>query len=197
MRSLRPSSYDQTCRTPSRARRAPWWLVAYFEPETLLARRLRWRLSGASSEAEVMNSLLALRGPAPTDAVSADARLRSIAEALGGSTPACSQHPAVAGLTRILAERLPDAPSLPSMAGALGLAESTLSHVLKREIGIPYRRFVLWQRLIAAARGMRDGMDLTTAAHAAGFADLAHLSRTFVAMFGLAPSEIARFVTWL
>lgn len=172
-------------------------VVAYFEPETLLGRRLRRRLSGVSGEAEVLASIMALRGPAPTDAVSADARLETIAGALGATTHASPRHPAVAGLTRILAERLPDAPTLPAIASELGLAQSTLSHVLKREVGIPYRRFVLWQRLIASARAMRRGEDLTTAAHAAGFADLAHLSRTFTAMFGIVPSEVARFVTWL
>ncbi len=182
---------------PHAIARPSFAVVAYFEPETLLGRRLRGRLAEASSAAEVMTSLEALRGPAPTDAVSADAWLRSIAQALSGSALARAQHPAVAGITRILADSLPEAPPLPSMAKELGLAASTLSHVLKREIGIPYRRLVLWQRLIIAARNMRDGADLTTAAHAGGFADLAHLSRTFTAMFGIAPSEVSRFVRWL
>ncbi|MBV6491047.1 MAG: hypothetical protein CNCCGFBP_01578 [Fimbriimonadaceae bacterium] len=172
-------------------------VVAYFEPETLLGRRLRRRLSAASGHAEVLAAVMALRGPVPTDAVSADARLDSIAGALGATATASPQHPAVAGLARILAERLPNAPTLSAVASALGLAESSLSHVLKREVGIPYRRLVLWQRLIAAARELRLGADLTTAAHAAGFADLAHLSRTFTAMFGIVPSEVTRFVTWL
>lgn len=187
---LRPDVAHAIAR-PARA------VVAYLEPETLVARRLYRRLSGPSGEAEVLGALLALCGPAPTEAAAADARLGAIAQALGGTDAAHPQHPAVAGVVRILTERLPEAPPLPSIAGELGLAQSTLSHVLKRDVGIPYRRFVLWQRLIAAARAMRDGMDLTTAAHAAGFADLAHLSRTFVAMFGIVPSEIVRFVTWL
>jgi AraC-like DNA-binding protein len=34
------------------------------------------------------------------------------------------------------------------------------------------------------------GVSLTTAAHEAGFADSAHLSRTFKHMFGLTPSEL-------
>jgi AraC-like DNA-binding protein len=34
------------------------------------------------------------------------------------------------------------------------------------------------------------GVSLTTAAHEAGFADSAHLSRTFKRMFGMTPSDL-------
>ena len=52
--------------------------------------------------------------------------------------------------------------------------------------------FFLWCRLRAAAEIAMRGSSLTEAAHAAGFADSAHLSRTFRSMFGIAPSFLFR-----
>src|ERR1700678_254257 len=50
------------------------------------------------------------------------------------------------------------------------------------------RRYVLWCRLRTAAEAAMRGASLTEAAHRAGCADSAHLSRTFRAMLGVAPS---------
>ena len=49
---------------------------------------------------------------------------------------------------------------------------------------------MLWLRLERAVAVFAAGGSLTDAAHAAGFADSAHLSRTFRRMFGLAPSSL-------
>ncbi|MBV9228376.1 MAG: AraC family transcriptional regulator [Chloroflexi bacterium] len=47
-----------------------------------------------------------------------------------------------------------------------------------------------WQRLLVALRTSASGASLTEAAHAAGFADSAHLTRVFRTTFGLPPSRI-------
>ncbi|MBF6447880.1 helix-turn-helix domain-containing protein [Nocardia elegans] len=47
---------------------------------------------------------------------------------------------------------------------------------------------------IAAVARTAAGDDVTAAAHAAGFADSAHLSRTCRATFGLPPSALSRNV---
>lgn len=74
------------------------------------------------------------------------------------------------------------------LARAMHLSESRLAHLFSAQIGVPLRRYVLWRRLrIATERAIR-GESLTAAAHAAGFADSAHLSRSFRAHFGVAPS---------
>jgi AraC-like DNA-binding protein len=78
------------------------------------------------------------------------------------------------------------------------LSESRLIHLFTKQIGIPLRRYVLWQRVLTAMRLIAHGkLSLTEAAHHAGFADSAHLSRTYRSMFGLTLSHcfnISRFV---
>jgi AraC-like DNA-binding protein len=49
--------------------------------------------------------------------------------------------------------------------------------------------FGLWRRLLAAVEALAR-MDATRAAHAAGFADLAHFSRTCRRMLGYSPTEL-------
>jgi AraC-like DNA-binding protein len=57
-----------------------------------------------------------------------------------------------------------------------------------RDIGIPMRTHALWRRL-GHALGNIDARDMTATAHAVGFADLAHFSRTFRRMLGYSPTE--------
>jgi AraC-like DNA-binding protein len=80
-------------------------------------------------------------------------------------------------------------PKLADAAATAGVSPTRLTHVFTREVGIPFRRFVLWTKLKRAVAASVDG-DLTTAAQRAGFADSAHLSRTFHATFGLSPSRL-------
>ena len=78
--------------------------------------------------------------------------------------------------------------TLASLACAVHRSPSRLAHRFSETMGLPLRRYVLWCRLRAAAEAAMRGASLTDAAHAAGFADSAHLSRTFRATFGIAPS---------
>jgi AraC-like DNA-binding protein len=55
---------------------------------------------------------------------------------------------------------------------------------------MPLRTYVLWRRLLHVWTLLMAGETLSTAAHAAGFADSAHLSRTARTMFGLPPSVL-------
>lgn len=90
--------------------------------------------------------------------------------------------------------RDPGAPwSLTDAAKVLALSPGRARHLVVGEIGIPLRRFRRWIRLEAALHVLADGESLTTAAHRAGFADSAHLSRAFREMFGLTPSTVTGF----
>jgi AraC-like DNA-binding protein len=91
---------------------------------------------------------------------------------------------------RILKARYLDAPPAGELAAAVGLSEVRLVHLFSQQMGLPIRRYVLWLRLRAVAYWLGAGCSLTEAAHAAGFADSAHMSRTFRGMFGLAPSAL-------
>jgi AraC-like DNA-binding protein len=82
------------------------------------------------------------------------------------------------------------------VAAAVGVSVSRLTHLFTEQVGIPLRRYVLWLRLRMAITEVLGGADLTDAAHSAGFADSAHLTRTCRDMFGLPPSVLSRHVTW-
>lgn len=85
-------------------------------------------------------------------------------------------------------------PRLAEAARRVNMSPTRLTHVFSSEVGVPFRRFVLWTRIKRAVDESRRGADLTAAAVAAGFSDSAHLSRTFRAMFGLPPSLVIPLV---
>ncbi|MCR9142864.1 MAG: AraC family transcriptional regulator [bacterium] len=94
----------------------------------------------------------------------------------------------IARLIEELKADLPEQISVSDLAARVGLSEDRFMHVFKDEMGLPVRRYVLWLRLHRAARMMKSGVTLTEAAHAAGFSDSAHMSRTFKDNFGVSPS---------
>ena len=89
--------------------------------------------------------------------------------------------------------------SLDRVAVASGLSGDRLSHLLNEELGIGLRPLILWLRLQVAAReiALSRGATMSRAAAAAGFADAAHMTRTFRRMFGVAPSEVVGLVRWV
>ena len=83
------------------------------------------------------------------------------------------------------------------LAAAVSLSPSRLAHLLRAQLGLPVRRYLLWLRLRDALREMARGATTTEAAHAAGFADAPHLDRTFRRMFGFTPSALRRASTFV
>ena len=63
------------------------------------------------------------------------------------------------------------------------------SHWLQDCLGIPLRKLLLWRKLRRALAMLSDAKPATEVAHAAGFADSAHLSRICLRTFGLKPSQ--------
>ncbi|MFI9408138.1 helix-turn-helix domain-containing protein [Nocardia sp. NPDC052316] len=82
------------------------------------------------------------------------------------------------------------------LAARLGISASRLTHLFTAQVGLPLRRYVLWLRLVLVRDAVADGADLTSAAHSAGFADSAHLTRTCREIFGLPPSALSRNLSW-
>lgn len=81
-------------------------------------------------------------------------------------------------------------PSLADLARQAGLSPSRFSHLFRAQTGMSLRRYRLWLRVQDAVRAAGETESLTALAHATGFADSAHLSRTFRYMFGLAPRHL-------
>lgn len=70
------------------------------------------------------------------------------------------------------------------------LSPSRFRHRFVAETGTTFRAYVLWLRINLAIESVTAGASWTEAAHAAGFADSAHLSRTHRRMFGIEPTAI-------
>ncbi|MBM9546658.1 helix-turn-helix transcriptional regulator [Leptospira sp. 201903074] len=85
-------------------------------------------------------------------------------------------------------EQIPNPVTLAELSEISGISTDRFMHLFKDNMGIPLRQYLLWQRLHIAAKLLQGGENLTTASHAAGFSDQAHLSRTFKKMFGVKPS---------
>jgi AraC family transcriptional regulator len=85
--------------------------------------------------------------------------------------------------------------SLGTLAAGVGLSESRLAHLFRREVGLPMRQYRLSLRMEHAMTLIAEGRTLTEAAHTAGFADSAHFCRICRRMFGNAPSGMPRFAT--
>lgn len=75
-------------------------------------------------------------------------------------------------------------------AARAGLSPDRFRHLFGEQVGLPFKRYVLWRRLRLAASELVAGSDVTAAAHAAGFADAAHLARTLKSMFGVTASQV-------
>jgi AraC-like DNA-binding protein len=80
--------------------------------------------------------------------------------------------------------------SLERVAAVAHLSPSRFRHLFVREMGLAFRPYVLWLRLGRAVEAFAAGESLTTAAYHAGFADSAHLSRTFRRMYGMSAGAL-------
>lgn len=70
-----------------------------------------------------------------------------------------------------------------------GLSAAHLRALFARDVGLPMRSFALWRRLLLGV-GACASLDATGAAHYAGFADLAHFTRTTRRLLGHTPSSL-------
>ncbi|MEZ8823093.1 helix-turn-helix transcriptional regulator [Vibrio amylolyticus] len=71
------------------------------------------------------------------------------------------------------------------VAASLSLSESRFLHLFSEILGVPWRPYLLWCRMLCAVEAIIGGQSATQAAHHAGFSDSAHLSRTFKKTFGM------------
>ncbi|CAN5834030.1 hypothetical protein BH24GEM1_BH24GEM1_27200 [soil metagenome] len=77
---------------------------------------------------------------------------------------------------------------LEDVANAVFLSPSRFTHLFSDAIGLPFRRYLLWRKLSRAMEEFACGSNLSQSAHSAGFADSAHLTRTWIQMFGITPT---------
>ena len=74
------------------------------------------------------------------------------------------------------------------LAQKVCLSESRLAHLFKEELGVPFRKYVLWVRLKAAVAAIKSNHSITQASYIAGFSDSSHFSKVYSEMLGIKPS---------
>ena len=82
--------------------------------------------------------------------------------------------------------------SLDKAADLACLSPTRFAHLFRDQVGLPFSRYMLWRKLTRAMVAIASERTIAAAAHAADFADAAHLTRTFYQMVGMAPSALMR-----
>jgi AraC-like DNA-binding protein len=114
-----------------------------------------------------------------------------IADRIAGHVPRTTEPDRrVRQIMKWASDNLDRALTINAAAQGVGLSPSRASHLFVEETGLPFRTYVLWLRVVRAVEAHTRGASLTEAAQDAGFADSAHLSRTFKRMFGLPAASL-------
>jgi AraC family transcriptional regulator len=179
------------------ATRGPYNVVLFVEPETREGRALAERyLQGGI--AALPNDALAEAGPALFAAWREQRSVAAVAGAArdvvrvlaGGVVPSAVSDERILRAVAYVRAHL-DAPlTLEDVAGEACLSPSRFRHLFVEETGMALRPYILWRRFIRAWELLMAGQSISAAAHAAGFADAAHLTRTSRSTFGLPPSAL-------
>lgn len=171
--------------------------VLFVEPETREGRALSERfLSGGI--AALPDHLLATTVPAlfaawrdQRSVAAVTAAARGVISALtGGVQPSVMSDERILRAVSHIKSHINGALTLEQVAEVACLSPSRFRHLFVEQTGMALRPYILWRRFVRVWELIAAGDSLSTAAHAAGFADAAHLSRTSNRMFGFPPSAL-------
>jgi AraC family transcriptional regulator len=167
----------------------------FVEPETREGRVLgeRYGLKGISEagRAPIADALPALYAAAAERRGHAAivAQARGLVQSLTlQAEPEAASDERVLRAVRYVNDHLAAPITLRQVAGVACLSPSRFRHLFAEHTGMGLRQYVLWRRFVSVWEHRMNGASLSTAAHAAGFADSAHLTRTSRRMIGIPPS---------
>ncbi|HEY8519529.1 MAG TPA: AraC family transcriptional regulator [Gammaproteobacteria bacterium] len=116
---------------------------------------------------------------------------RRIVRALAGDAePSTTSDERIVRAVRYVNEHLSRPLTLAEVARVACLSPSRFRHLFAEQTGMGLRQYILWRRFVSVWEHRMNGASLSTAAHAAGFADSAHLTRTSRRMIGIPPSSM-------
>lgn len=170
----------------------------FAEPESLaggqiLQRFGRHAIAGLEeAEARRLSAPLARMYSEGADDEDLTAAAQQVLATLAGNAAAAAPaaDPRILTATSEIMRRLDEPLTLAEVARVAGLSEGRFRHLFVAETGVSFRAYVLWARLRRALELGFGGTSWTEAAHAANFADSAHLTRTCRRMMGIAPTAI-------
>ncbi len=169
--------------------------VLFVEPETREGRILTERCARDGITAVERTSVAALLPELLSAALEQRGRsaIVEIAQRLVQDLTQCSEPPVVSDqrILRAVAyinSHLSNSISLNQVATVACLSPSRFRHLFVEQIGMGLRPYILWRRFVSVWEHTMQGASLSTAAHAAGFADSSHLTRTCRRMMGIPPS---------
>lgn len=186
---------------PSRARHSidtndcEWGGVLFVEPETPEGRALTARLNGgmeilSAPDASTLTSKLERAWRVEHNRPLVESVCREFVGQLTDTVARNPSDPRVLAAIDYIRKRIDTPISLAAVAKAVHLSPGRFRHLFVEETGMPLRTYVLWRRLLQVWTLLMQGRSLSEAAHAVGFADSAHLSRTSRTMFGTTPSAL-------
>jgi AraC family transcriptional regulator len=172
-----------------------WSAVLFIEPETAEGKALSARLQNELEELDGDALAPAVRRLAQAWRVEQDhgavsAACVALVQEISRTAPRVPSDPRVLAAVEYIRQRVDQPITLADVAKVTHLSPGRFRHLFVEETGMPLRAYVLWRRLLHVWALLAEGETLTTAAHGAGFADSAHLSRTARTMFGLPPSAL-------
>ena len=176
--------------------RVPANVVLFVEPETREGRAIAERYL-RDGIAAIPEAVLADAAPAlfaawhaRSESAVIDAATRLVHGLTGGVEPSVVSDPRILRAVAYIKAHL-DAPlTLEDVAAEACLSPSRFRHLFVEETGTALRPYILWRRFLRVWELLAAGASVSSAAHAAGFADAAHLSRTSRSMFGVPPSAL-------
>jgi AraC family transcriptional regulator len=177
----------------------PYCLTLFVEPETREGRALRERyrlddptpgIAAISAEtlAECRPAVFAAWREERTWEAVTGAAQRVVQALTGDLEPSIVSDERILRAIAYINANLGTPLTLDEVAREAYLSPSRFRHLFVEETGMGLRPYILWRRFLRVWELVPQGVSLSAAAHAAGFADAAHLTRTSHRMFGFAPS---------
>jgi len=171
----------------------------FVEPETAEGRALGHRFGDADItalpeplSAEVTTMLRTAYGSRLADAEMVATARSAVALLAAAPIPDPGLDARIVKALDFIRARIRGPIALADAAAAAALSPDRFRHLFVHQTGAAFRTYVLWSRLNVAIERSMAGDSWTEAAHEAGFADSAHLTRTFKRMFGINPATLVR-----
>lgn len=169
----------------------------FVEPNSTRGAALRQRFAGidiallSQTEASAaVRYLKAQYGNAAPDDVLAQFAQGAVCRIAGNPAMAPAEDPRITAALAWMHRHLATTIRLQDVAAAVHLSPGRFRHLFVAQTGTSLRAWLLWARVDRAVTTAFHGRSWTEAAHEAGFADAAHLTRTCRRVFGLAPTML-------